>query len=88
LRVEAWCARLGVRCLKGPRRGRGPGASPIGRQLKEMLRCAERLSISYPLLFEVKNPNKEGVLPIHCGVLEFTAEEGTVFLPYWVRAAD
>jgi hypothetical protein len=40
------------------------------------------------MLFEVKNPNKEGVLPIHCGVLEFTAEEGTVFLPYWVRAAD
>ena len=79
---------MGVRSLKGPRRGRGQGAGPIERQLNEMLLCAARLSISYPMLFEVKNPNKEGVLPIHCGVLEFTAEEGTVFLPYWVRAAD
>jgi ubiquitin fusion degradation protein 1 len=41
-----------------------------------------RLHIMYPMLFEVKN-NKHK-LSTHAGVLEFTAEEGKVYLPYWL----
>jgi hypothetical protein len=36
------------------------------------------------MLFEVTNPaegNKS-----HCGVLEFIADEGAVYMPYWVSA--
>lgn len=31
-------------------------------------------------MFEIFNDNKK----THCGVLEFTAEEGKCILPYWV----
>ena len=41
-----------------------------------------RLHITYPMLFELINGNKEKVT--HAGVLEFIAEEGRVYLPYWV----
>lgn len=41
-----------------------------------------RLNISYPMLFEVSNPNMNR--RTHCGVLEFIAEEGTCYLPYWI----
>lgn len=41
-----------------------------------------RLNISYPMLFEVTNPASDS--RTHCGVLEFIAEEGTCFLPYWM----
>lgn len=41
-----------------------------------------RLNISYPMLFELRN-GKEGKVT-HAGVLEFIAEEGRVYLPYWV----
>jgi ubiquitin fusion degradation protein 1 len=37
------------------------------------------------MLFEISNM-KEGRVS-HCGVLEFIAEEGVVYLPYWVRHA-
>ncbi len=42
-----------------------------------------RLNIQYPMLFKVTNKrtNRES----HCGVLEFVADEGRVYLPYWVR---
>jgi len=36
----------------------------------------------YPMLFEVTNA-KEGK-STHCGVLEFVADEGVVYLPYWM----
>eukprot|EP00164_Ancoracysta_twista_P000451 GFYU01000610.1.p1 GENE.GFYU01000610.1~~GFYU01000610.1.p1 ORF type:complete len:291 (+),score=106.46 GFYU01000610.1:99-971(+) len=42
-----------------------------------------RLAISYPMLFELSFagcPEKK----MHCGVLEFIAEEGIVYLPYWM----
>ncbi|BFZ18670.1 hypothetical protein BsWGS_21709 [Bradybaena similaris] len=41
-----------------------------------------RLNIQYPMLFKLTNrkTNKE----THCGVLEFVAEEGRVFIPYWL----
>ena len=41
-----------------------------------------RLHITYPMLFELINGNKEKVT--HAGVLEFIAEEGRCYLPYWV----
>lgn len=34
------------------------------------------------MLFELHNPATERVS--HCGVLEFIADEGMIYLPYWV----
>jgi len=41
------------------------------------------LHIDYPMLFELRNAGIERVT--HCGVLEFIAEEGMIYMPYWVR---
>ena len=41
-----------------------------------------RLNISYPMLFKLCN-EKAG-LASHCGVLEFVAEEGRIYVPHWV----
>lgn len=41
-----------------------------------------RLHITYPMLFELINGSKEK--STHAGVLEFTAEEGKIYLPYWI----
>jgi len=43
-----------------------------------------RLNISYPMLFKLTNKGKGSNRSTHCGVLEFVAEEGVVFLPYWM----
>ncbi|CAA7389716.1 unnamed protein product [Spirodela intermedia] len=40
------------------------------------------LNIDYPMLFELENSSTQRVS--HCGVLEFIAEEGMVYLPYWM----
>ncbi|KAI3885900.1 hypothetical protein MKX03_002987 [Papaver bracteatum] len=40
------------------------------------------LHIDYPMLFEVRNAATERVS--HCGVLEFIAEEGMIYMPYWM----
>ncbi|KAJ0260543.1 hypothetical protein HA466_0067320 [Hirschfeldia incana] len=40
------------------------------------------LHIDYPMLFEVRNAGSEHVS--HCGVLEFIAEEGMIYMPYWM----
>lgn len=42
-----------------------------------------RLHITYPMLFELINENKDTLT--HAGVLEFIAEEGKIYLPYWVQ---
>ena len=34
------------------------------------------------MLFELRNDDAERVS--HCGVLEFVAEEGRIYMPYWV----
>ena len=39
-----------------------------------------RLNISYPMLFKLSNKDRS----THCGVLEFVAEEGRVYVPHWV----
>ncbi|KAI9836961.1 MAG: Ubiquitin recognition factor in ER-associated degradation protein 1 [Sclerophora amabilis] len=41
-----------------------------------------RLHITYPMLFELINGAKERVT--HAGVLEFIAEEGKIYLPFWI----
>ncbi|KAK4378207.1 hypothetical protein RND71_000069 [Anisodus tanguticus] len=40
------------------------------------------LHIDYPMLFELRNASTERVS--HCGVLEFIAEEGMIYMPYWM----
>lgn len=41
-----------------------------------------RLHITYPMLFELINGAVEKMT--HAGVLEFIAEEGKIYLPFWV----
>ncbi|KZZ97770.1 ubiquitin fusion degradation protein Ufd1 [Ascosphaera apis ARSEF 7405] len=41
-----------------------------------------RLHITYPMMFELVNGAKEKTT--HAGVLEFIAEEGKIYLPYWL----
>lgn len=40
------------------------------------------LHIDYPMLFELQNPATQRMS--HCGVLEFVAEEGMIYMPYWM----
>ncbi|KAH1252060.1 Ubiquitin fusion degradation protein 1 [Glycine max] len=40
------------------------------------------LRMDYPMMFELRNGASERVS--HCGVLEFIADEGTIYMPYWV----
>uniref|UniRef100_UPI00358E14E3 ubiquitin recognition factor in ER-associated degradation protein 1 n=1 Tax=Myxine glutinosa TaxID=7769 RepID=UPI00358E14E3 len=41
-----------------------------------------RLNVSYPMLFKLRNTRAER--ETHCGVLEFVADEGKCYLPYWM----
>jgi ubiquitin fusion degradation protein 1 len=41
------------------------------------------LHIDYPMLFKLEN--RATGRTTHCGVLEFIADEGMAYLPYWVR---
>ncbi|XP_031254973.1 ubiquitin fusion degradation protein 1 homolog [Pistacia vera] len=40
------------------------------------------LHIEYPMLFELSNTSAGRIT--HCGVLEFIADEGLIYLPYWM----
>lgn len=40
-----------------------------------------RLNISYPMLFRLSIGDHQ----THCGVLEFVAEEGRIYVPHWVK---
>lgn len=42
-----------------------------------------RLNIVYPMLFKITNTNQG--ISTHCGVLEFSAEEGRVYIPFWMQ---
>ncbi len=44
---------------------------------------AASLHIEYPMLFRASNTAAGRTT--HCGVLEFVAQEGHVYLPRWVR---
>eukprot|EP00922_Rhytidocystis_sp_ex-Travisia-forbesii_P052000 GHVS01077180.1.p1 GENE.GHVS01077180.1~~GHVS01077180.1.p1 ORF type:complete len:325 (+),score=30.90 GHVS01077180.1:383-1357(+) len=41
-----------------------------------------RMNITWPMLFEMTEPNTGRMT--HSGVLEFIAEEGTCYMPYWM----
>lgn len=41
-----------------------------------------RMNVEYPMLFEVTN-NEIGK-KTHCGVLEFSADEGWCYMPFWM----
>ena len=41
-----------------------------------------RLNIVYPMLFKLSNCRQSN--STHCGVLEFVAEEGRIYVPHWV----
>ena len=48
--------------------------------------CLEKLAqleIQYPMMFEATNP-RYVARRLHCGVLEFIAQEGMVYLPFWM----
>ena len=48
--------------------------------------CLEKLAhleVSYPMMFEITNP-RYLARQLHCGVLEFIAQEGMVYLPFWI----
>lgn len=47
---------------------------------------AASLHIDYPMLFELQNDAAARVS--HCGVLEFIAEEGMIYMPYWVDTEE
>ncbi|GAX84203.1 hypothetical protein CEUSTIGMA_g11626.t1 [Chlamydomonas eustigma] len=40
------------------------------------------LQIEYPMLFKIESPSSGR--STHCGVLEFVAEEGVVYMPHWM----
>lgn len=40
------------------------------------------MNVEYPMLFNVAN--RGNGRSTHCGVLEFIAEEGVIYMPYWV----
>jgi ubiquitin fusion degradation protein 1 len=40
------------------------------------------MNVEYPMLFNVTN--RQTSRATHCGVLEFIAEEGVIYMPYWV----
>ncbi|KAJ2657527.1 ubiquitin fusion degradation protein [Coemansia sp. RSA 1200] len=40
-----------------------------------------------PMLFRLQNDESDEMRYTHCGVLEFTAEEGRVYLPQWMMEA-
>ncbi|CAK4602319.1 unnamed protein product [Aphanomyces euteiches] len=46
------------------------------------LETLARLHIDYPMLFKIKNEAVERIS--HCGVLEFSAPEGSCYMPYWM----
>jgi len=41
-----------------------------------------RLNIVYPMLFKLHNRKTQRTT--HCGVLEFVADEGKIYIPYWM----
>lgn len=41
-----------------------------------------RLNVEYPMLFKLINLKQKR--STHAGVLEFVADEGKIYIPYWV----
>lgn len=47
-----------------------------------ILESISNKDVKWPLIFEILN--KESGRKTHCGVLEFTSDEGCAYLPYWM----
>lgn len=43
-----------------------------------------RMVVEYPMLFEARNVRTGR--KTHCGVLEFSSEEGFCYMPYWMMS--
>lgn len=43
-----------------------------------------RLRVTYPMMFSLVNPKRPRELRTHSGVMEFSAEEGRCYIPYWM----
>jgi ubiquitin fusion degradation protein 1 len=46
------------------------------------LEMLARMNVEYPMLFELRNDAIEK--KTHCGVMEFSAEEGRCYMPFWM----
>ena len=46
------------------------------------LEVLARKRVQYPMMFEISNVN--GTRKSHCGVMEFSSEEGVAYLPFWM----
>ncbi|KAF7185377.1 Ubiquitin fusion degradation protein 1 [Pseudocercospora fuligena] len=68
-----------IAMMPGPER---PAANHGGKMFlpASALDKLTQLHITYPMLFEIGTKDKN----THAGVLEFTAEEGRVYLPFWI----
>jgi ubiquitin fusion degradation protein 1 len=49
-----------------------------------VLHALSTRNIEYPMLFKISSISMTNDLSTHCGVLEFSAEEGKCYLPYWI----
>ena len=72
--------RSRARALTPPRPLRTPSSVLLPPSALDRLAAAR---IDYPMLFEIHSPNSGRTS--HCGVMEFVADEGQVYLPNWVR---
>ncbi|TPP64725.1 Ubiquitin fusion degradation protein 1 [Fasciola gigantica] len=53
--------------------------------LSECFICSNfpaRMNVQYPMLFKLTN--QQANRTTHCGVLEFVADEGNIYVPYWM----
>lgn len=46
------------------------------------LEMLAQMNVEYPMLFELRNDAIEK--KTHCGVMEFSAEEGRCYMPFWM----
>jgi ubiquitin fusion degradation protein 1 len=70
-----------VAMMAGPDRGEANMGGKIFLPASALDKLT-RLHITYPMLFELTSSAAERVT--HAGVLEFVAEEGRAYLPYWL----
>jgi hypothetical protein len=87
-RWRGWVRRHdGVACRvvvggpHGPAQGLLRSMTLLG--LAPASRPAAQMHVEYPMLFNVESATTGR--STHCGVLEFVAEEGVVYMPHWVR---
>ena len=73
--LAAWFAGCSMACAPVPARRRQSWGPESGYTHRRALEKLATLEISYPMMFEVTNP-RYLQRRLHCGVLEFIAQEG------------